>query len=573
MNRNWLVSRTNPEFLRYLSGEASISPVLTQVLVNRGVRDVDSIEDFLRPSLKNLHDPFLMPDMKKAVERLRSAIEKDETVCICGDYDADGITSTALLFLMLRKLGLRTYYHIPNRITEGYGLSNKGIQKAKAYGTGLIITTDCGINSEDEVLTALSMGMDVIVTDHHEPSERLPAATAVIDPHRVDSEYPFKYLAGVGVAFKLMQALIQDIECGILNVECRIKKSEILLEDYLDLVALGTVADSVPLVGENRIFVTYGLKEINKRPCRLGIDALKEVAGIDKDITSGLLSYTLIPRINAAGRLDDAGEVVELFLTEDPAVAKGIASLLEEHNKKRQNIEGNVFKSALKMINPNDLESAIILASPEWHPGVIGIVASRLVDMFYRPVFLFSVKDSVAKGSARSISPLHLYKAIAHCSEHLLGFGGHRQAAGLRLLAKNLPDFKKQMKRTVENNLKAHDMIPVLAIDAAVKFSDINFTLIRELSLLEPYGESNRQPLFGAKDIEIINHRIVGDKHLKMQLKQDSINVDTIGFNMGNQFRKIGTVSSLDIAFVPCVNEWNGTKTLQLNLKAIRPSS
>ncbi len=567
MNRNWLVSRTNLEFLRYLSIKASISPVLTQVLVNRGIKDVDSIKDFLHPSLKNLHDPFLMPDMKKAVERLGAAIDRNETVFICGDYDADGITSTALLVFMLKKLGLKTYYHIPNRITEGYGFSNKGIQKAKACGADLIITADCGISSEEEVLTALSMGMDVIITDHHEPPKKLPAATAVIDPHRIDSEYPFKYLAGVGVVFKLIQALFQLGIDPVGSTEYR----DAGLEDFLDLVALGTTADSVPLMGENRIFVTYGLKEINKSPCRVGIEALKEVAGIDRDIRSGLLSYTLIPRINAAGRLDDAGEVVELFLTGDPTVAKGIASLLEEQNRKRQKIEGDVFKSALNMINPDDLESAIILSSLEWHPGVIGIVASRLVDIFYRPVFLFSKRDSVAKGSARSIPPLHIYKAISDCSDLLLGFGGHRQAAGLRLLTENLPDFKKQMNLIVEKSLNADDMIPVLEIDAAVKFSDINFNLIKELSLLEPYGDSNKEPLFGAKGIEIINHRIVGDNHLKMQLKQESINVDTIGFSMGNQLRKIGTAPSLDIVFVPCINEWNGAKTLQLNLKAIRP--
>jgi single-stranded-DNA-specific exonuclease len=452
--------------LGYLSNKASISPVLAQILVNRGIKDADSVKDFLSPSLKNMYDPFLLPDMQRAVERLKTAVERNETVFICGDYDADGITSTALLVCMFKKLGLRTYYHIPNRMREGYGFSKTGIQKAIDCGAGLIITADCGISSEDEVLYAVSKGIDVIITDHHEPSESLPAATAVIDPHRIDSEYPFKYLAGVGVVFKLIQAIFQAGavtagQTGFYNDE---------LGAFLDLVALGTIADSVPLVGENRIFVIYGLREINRSSCREGIGALKEVAGIvDKNIRSGLLSYTLIPRINAAGRLDDASEVVELFLTEDRTVAKRIAKMLEEQNRKRQKIEGEVFKSALNMINPDNLESAIVLSSPEWHPGVVGIVASRLVDKFYRPVFLFSIENSVAKGSARSIPPLHIYKAISECSELLLGFGGHCQAAGLRLTTENLQDFKREMNILVGKKLGADDMIKILEIDAAVK--------------------------------------------------------------------------------------------------------
>ena len=564
MNRNWIVTRTNPEFLEYLSKEASVSLVLAQVMVNRGFKDAASIRDFLDPSLSNLHDPFLLPDMKKAVDRLRSAIDRNETVFVHGDYDADGITATALLVSSLRNLGVNTCYHIPNRIVEGYGLSNKGVQKAKNCGAGLIITADCGISSEKQVMNAVSLGMDVIVTDHHEPPEKLPDATAVIDPHRADSQYPFRQLAGVGVAFKLIQALYQEL---------RGKDDEFRIEDLLDLVALGTVADSVSLVDENRIFATFGLKAINQDQCRIGIKAIKEAAGIKGEIRPGSLPYSLIPRINAAGRLDDASEVVELFLTHEKDVARALASVLETQNKKRQNIEGDVFQSALSMINPDAVGSAIILSSGDWHPGVIGIVASRLVEMFYRPVFLFSVTDSVAKGSARSIPPLHLYQAIAGCSELLLGFGGHRQAAGLRLSTENMPSFMARMEATVEKALRPEDMIPVLEIDATVKFSDINYALIKELSLLEPHGDSNRAPLFGSKDISVLNHKIVGNNHLKMQLKQKSVHVDTIGFSMGNEVNRIMNASSIDIAYHPGINEWQGMKNLQLHLKAIRPNS
>jgi single-stranded-DNA-specific exonuclease len=318
--------------------------------------------------------------------------------------------------------------------------------------------------------------------------------------------------------------------------------------------------------------VTYGLEAINKSSCRLGIQALKEKSGIKEDVRSVLLSFTLIPRINAAGRLDDAGDVVELFTTEDEAVAERLASLLDEQNRKRKKIESDVLKSACDMIDPDNLDSAIVLSSPDWHPGVIGIVASRLLDMYNRPVLLFSVKDSVAKGSARSAPPFHLHRAIAACSELLTGFGGHSQAAGLKLSVENLPLFKEKMERLVKESVSVEDMKPVLEIDAAVKFSDINFSLIKELKLLEPYGESNREPHLGAKDISVVNHRIVGNNHLKMQLRQNSINVETIGFSMGEQIKVIGDSLAMDIVFVPSINEWNGSRTLQLNLKAIRPS-
>jgi len=566
VNRRWLVSRTNPEFLRFISKRASISTTFAQILVNRGVKDIESIKEFLNPSLERLHDPFLMPDVKKAVERLKIALKKGETVFICGDYDADGITSTALLVSVLSKLGLKTFYHIPHRISEGYGLGDKGIQKARACGAGLIVTADCGISSEREVVNALSMGIDVIITDHHEPPEELPPATAIIDPHRVDSGYPFKYLAGVGVVYKLLQALIQ---------ETRYSGHDIHLEDLLDLVAIGTIADSVPLTGENRILVTYGLQRLNNNPLRPGIEALKEVAGVNRDFYSDLLSYTLIPRINAAGRIDDANGVVELLLTEDKSKAKKIATFLEEQNRKRQRIEEEVFNSALEMITPEHIGNAIVLSSPEWHPGVIGIVASRLVEMFYRPVFLFSIDDPIAKGSARSIPPLHLYRAIAECSRRsgaLLGFGGHGQAAGLRLLSSDLSVFKEEINCIVGERLGSEDLIPILKLDAGVKLSEINFNLVRELKLLEPYGDSNEEPLLGIKGVEIVELRIVGNNHLKMRLKQNDISIDTIGFSMGDLMEKIETFRLVDIAFVPCINEWDGNRVLQLNLKAIRPS-
>jgi len=566
-NRRWLVNRTNQEFLEYLSRKASISVAFAQILVNRGVKDADSIKAFLNPSLKDLHDPYLMPDMETATERIRIALKRGETVFVLGDYDADGITSTALLTLALRKLGLKTYFYIPHRIREGYGVSLKGIKMAQDCGATLLVTTDCGISSHDEISMAHSLGIDVIITDHHEPPEKLPPAIAVLNPKRSDSPYPFRDLAGVGVTYKLVQALFQ-------NTEHRAQNTELI--NLLDLVALGTIADSVPLTGENRILVTYGLKELNSVSCRSGIQAIKEVAGIgNRELRSGMLSYTIIPRINAVGRLGDANEVVELFLTQDEERAKSIANLLEEQNRLRQKIEEEVYISALAMLKNNDIEKAIVLSSPTWHLGVIGIVASRLTEEFYRPTFLFSIMGSQAKGSARSILPFHIYKGIAECENLLLSFGGHSQAAGLRLLTENIPAFRRQINFIIERSLSADDMTPILEIDADVELFEVNFNLVKELNMLEPFGNSNEEPLLGAKGIKVYEPRIVGNNHLKMRLKQGSLSIDTIGFDMGNLFSELQTLNSellVDAVFTPCINEWDGGKALQLNLKAVRPS-
>jgi len=541
MNRHWLVKRTNPEFLKYLSDKLSISATVAQILVNRGFKEPDSIKNFLNPSLNNLYDPMLMPDMKEAVDRIRTAIDRKETVLVHGDYDADGITSTALLVSALRRLGLKTFYHIPNRFTEGYGVSSKGIEKAKICGAGLIITVDCGISSGMEIASARSMGIDVIVTDHHEAPAQLPEATAVINPHRTDSEYPFKYLAGVGVAFKLAQALFQGVKNADFN-------------EYLDLAALGTIADSVPLIGENRILAAYGLKELNNEKCRVGIKALRDSANLEGDLRPGQLSFILIPRINAAGRIDDAGVVVELLLTQDREEAKRIAGLLEEQNRERQKIGDKVFRSALNMVDQDNPGNAIVLSSAEWHPGVTGIVASRLVELFYRPVFLFSVKDSLAKGSARSIPPFHLYNGVAECADLLIGFGGHGQAAGIKILPENLPAFRERISLIAGKSLSDDDITPVLNIDASVELSEIKVDLINELRLLEPHGEANSEPLLGAKCVRMADYRVVGNGHLKMRALQNNAGIDTIGFGKGDLIKKMSMSEPADIVFVPCIN-------------------
>jgi single-stranded-DNA-specific exonuclease len=569
MNRRWLVNKTNREFLEYLARNASISTAFAQILVNRGLKDIRAIKDFLQPSLQNLHDPFELPDMDKAVERIKRALINQETVLVHGDYDADGLTSTALLVSALRSIGIKTEYYIPNRITEGYGFGKTGVIKAQDYGATLIITVDCGITSEEEVLIAASQGIDVIITDHHKTPRHLPQALAVINPHRMDSAYPYKELAGVGVTYKLVQALLRDLEFTI---------HDSLRDDFLCLVTVGTIGDSVPLNGENRILVSHGLKAINKS-IKPWINSLRETAGIkDRDFTSGLLSYTIIPRINAPGRLGDADMVVDFFLTDDETKAREIASFLETQNRKRQAIEEDVYEAALKMLDEGSLDNAIVLYSPDWHQGVIGIVASRLAEMFYRPTFLFSLKDPIAKGSARSIPTFDLYEGISRCEEVLISYGGHRQAAGLKILAEEIPVFKNLINSVVEDTLSSEDLVPTIYIDAAIELSEVNFNLVRELSLLEPLGNSNQAPILGAKGIEIIDQRIVGNNHLKLRLRQNSVSIDTIGFCMGDLLEGEGSEGTIcgsrlvDIAFVPCINEWDGGRALQLNLKAVRPS-
>ncbi|MBI5026169.1 MAG: single-stranded-DNA-specific exonuclease RecJ [Nitrospirae bacterium] len=560
MHRRWFVNRTNQDFLDYLSRKISISTAFSQILVNRGIKDARSIGSFLSPSLEAQHDPFLMPDMVKAVERIKQASSKGEIVLVYGDYDADGLTSTAIMVSALKMLGLKPYYYIPNRITEGYGLSREGLLKAKSLSVNLIITVDCGISSHGEVQMAADYGMDVIITDHHEPPEKLPDAFAILNPRRQDSEYPFKDLAGVGVAYKLVQGLYKSY-----------KSYMTYTSSLLDLVAIGTIGDSVPLVGENRIFVTYGLKAINDSP-KPWAEAIKETAGIKgKEIKSTSVSFTIVPRINAVGRLGSATDVVKFFLAEDKENAAKMASFLEGQNRTRQKYEEEVAQQAFDMVKSQEMDRAIVLAVPGWHIGVLGIVASRLADAFYRPAFVLSINDSIAKGSARSIPPFHIFNGLSECAELFLGFGGHSQAAGLKLRTENLDAFKKRINSVIEAALTEGDMIPRLEIDAGVELFEINFNLVNELSRLEPFGDSNQEPVLGARNLEILEPRIVGENHLKMRLRQKAISFDTIGFDMGNLLEVINTANTVDAAFTPCINEWNGGRYLQLNLKALRP--
>ncbi len=561
MDRTWYVKRTNPEFIDYLSTSSSILPVTAQILVNRGINRPDSVKRFLDPDMSSLSSPDLLPDMDKVIQRIRDASRSGEKVLVHGDYDADGVTSTAIILTTLRKLGIRCDFFIPNRFEHGYGFSRDSIDTAKSTGATLIITVDCGISAFDETAEANHNGIDVIITDHHEPHAdadggyAVPDAYAVINPKLMldDRQVP---LCGAGIALM--------ISIGILGIKESL--------DLFDLAAIGTVADMVPLLDDNRIIIKKGLQLINSDK-RRSLAVLREVSSLrDRNISAGLLSYSIIPRINASGRLSDASEVVDLFMSENMDESHRIAQALNINNARRQKIEENVLKEAMAMLKTKPHKHGIVLHNEGWHEGVIGIVASKIVDIFQKPTFIFSVKDGIAKGSARSISAFDVCEGLSHCAEYLITFGGHKQAAGLTLTTERMNDFEKKINSVISDTVHDSDVTTELCIDAEVSLKDISFSLIKELMKIEPCGPGNEEPLLASRKLEIVTPRIVGNNHLKMKLRHDSFTLDAIGFNMGTELKRPGSAGTIDAAFVPTINEWNGRRTIQLNVKALRPS-
>lgn len=566
LNCRWYVSKTNPEYVEYISKIASVSPVCAQILINRGLKTPEQIEFFFNPHLNRLSDPFDLPGMKEVVERIILAKKNNERVLICGDYDADGITATSIMLEGLKKLSLDVNYFIPNRLSDGYGFGSSGVDKALSIGAGLIITVDCGITSFGTVANAKSRGIDVIITDHHEPLKNLnedesillPDAVAIVNPKIGSCSYHQSFLSGAGVAFKVMQALFGNTDD---------------IHELLDLAALGTAADVVPLLGDNRIFIKEGIGLIHSGQ-RVGIRALKAAAGIRSDFfKSTFLSFILIPRINAAGRIADAGDVVRLMTTKSDAEAEELSIWLNDLNIKRQQIEEIVHNEAMARVNEMDsIEGAIVIASEGWHPGVVGIVAARIAEMYYRPAFVLNIKDGFAKGSCRSIPSFDIHGGLVGCRDLLNSFGGHKQAAGLSLSASDIDMFRQRMSDIILNSVAADDLIPSMTIDVSVRFAEINTSLINEISNLEPFGYGNTEPVFGTKGLEAVKPRIVGNKHLKMYLKQNGRGLDSIGFDFGRYLDMVESNAFIDAAFFPTMNEWDGGKYLQLNLKAIRPT-
>lgn len=598
IKKRWVIEERDYALENQLARDLNITPLVSRILINRGIKDVPSGRDFLHVSPDSLLDPFLLNDMERAAVRILKAIREKRRILIYGDYDVDGVTASALYLEFFRKCGIDADLHIPDRMREGYSLNEAAVRTARSRQVDLIITADCGTSSTGPIKLAQSLGIDVIVTDHHEPPKDLPNAFALINPNRHDSAYPFKGLAGVGVAFKLVQALTRMIEArvnsgdAILNAGRRLPElsmaspelpclsplaSEGDLFSYLDLVALGTIADVAPLTGENRFFVKRGLQLLTegKRP---GIAALKEVAGIARgEVTAGTVGFALAPRINAAGRLAGAGVAVKLLITEDPPEARHIAGYLDQTNQERQRIETRIRNEIReKVVKEVDLthENVIVMASREWHQGVIGIVASKIVEEFYRPCILISLQeDGSGKGSARSIPGFNIYEGLEACGDLLDRFGGHKYAAGLTLRDVNIPLLRERLSKVAAERLKEEDFIPGITLDAEIDLEDISFPLLKEMALLPPYGISNPEPVIVTRGLRMMEPRIVGRDHLKIKLRKGRAYFDGIGFSMGSAYNDIiKRGGAVDAAYTPELNFWNGTYGIQLKLRDMRPS-
>jgi single-stranded-DNA-specific exonuclease len=552
---------------KLLSKEFRIHPIISQILVNRGIDDLEAVRHYLSPSLNDLHSPFLMKDMKKGVSRLLKAIYDHEEIIIYGDYDADGITSVVILYKFIKEITPHINYYIPDRLLEGYGLKIPAIDKFKNKNVKLIITVDCGISDLEQVAYAQSLGIDTIVLDHHEISGPLPPAVASINPNREDCPFPFKGLAGVGIAYNFLIALR-----GILNKEGFWKnKDHPNLKEYLDVVALGTIGDIAPLIDENRIFVKIGLELITegKRP---GIKALKEVSGVDNQaIDSFKASFSLIPRINAAGRIASPLDAVKLLLTENMAEARILAEKLDSYNRNRQTMEKKILSEILEKISANpDVEkmNALVFASDRWHQGVVGIVASRLVDLFNRPAFVISLNNGMGKGSGRSISGFNIYKGIQQCAPLLLSYGGHYHAAGISIKEENIDEFRIIFDEIIRTSVQFPELLTQTVIDSECLLSDINLNLMEQIEMLAPFGSRNPEPVLCARNIKVSSPFIVGNNHLKMWLNGDGISCDSIWFSMGKYLPAING-ANIDIVFSPQINHWNGASEIQLKMKDV----
>lgn len=563
--RQWRMKEIDDLTVERLAQELSLPILQARLLAVRGIETPLQAEAFLHPSLAQLSDPLQLKGVTEAVSRLITAKERGETVCVHGDYDVDGVTAVVLLVSFFRAVGIAACHVIPRRLETGYGLSVEGIDEAVSLGASLIITVDCGITSIAEAHYCKELGVDLIITDHHLPGEIIPAAVAVINPLQPGCNAPFKKLAGVGLAFKLAIALRSSMRAlGQFD-----QAAEPNLREYLDLVTLGTIADLVPLVGENRIIAAFGLKELSTST-RIGIHALKRVAAITTAVTATDVGFRLAPRINAAGRLDDAKRGVELLLSSDREAADSLANELDAANRERQEIEKDILAEALQQMQTDASlqgRTAVVLASAKWHPGVIGIVASRVVESCHRPVILLAVEGDEGRGSGRSIPTFHLYNALAASAAHLIKFGGHQQAAGLTISMKNLDSFYDAFDRYAAETLTARDLVPELMLDAELSPEDLNEQLLCFLETMKPFGMGNPEPVFLVRKLQVMQCRILKETHLKLRLRSGDIILEAIGFKMAGRTAETDTV---DIVCVPERNIWQGRETVQLRLKDIR---
>ncbi|MFQ5901626.1 MAG: single-stranded-DNA-specific exonuclease RecJ [Thermodesulfobacteriota bacterium] len=574
----WKVAPQEHDLQNILSEGLNLSPLTAQLLINRGIKDMDAASSFLSPSLKDLHNPFLMKDMDKAVDRIIKAILGMERICVYGDYDADGTTATALLFLFFKEIGAVVEAYIPDRLKEGYGLKKEALKYLHKKGVRLIVTVDCGINCTEEAIYAGELEIDMVITDHHEVPEELPPSCAILNPKQKDCSFPFKGLAGIGVAFKLVTALRANMrDNGLLK-----DKAVPNLKRYLDLVALGTLGDVVPLVDENRVFVKHGMEELNNGS-RAGIRALKDVSkqgSANGKFTSWQVMFQLVPRLNASGRLGANQDAFDLLITDDANIASSLAKSLDRKNSKRQEIEKMVRKDAFAKIRQGpscETEDIILLTSMDWHPGVIGIVASRIVDTYNRPTVLITFRDGIGKGSARSIKGISIIGLLRECKEFFAAIGGHSQAAGFSMERDRVQDFKTALKKAASTQLSKRDFSREMSLDAIVSLEELSEKVVEEIEGLAPFGSSNPEPLLGLLNGAVIHSKIVGNNHLKLTIRDRECVGNAIGFNLGDSF-PAGTSNpgnltppqKIEMAFTPSINEWNGRRSVQLKIKDLR---
>ena len=558
MQKRWNILSSNNDEANRLQQALKINYTLCKILVQRGIITFTEAKDYFRPQLSHLHDPWLMKDMLKAVKRILAAFEDGERILVYGDYDVDGTTSVASMYQFLASVYPNVDYYIPHRYKEGYGISRAGIEYALDNNISLIISLDCGIKSTELIEFAKQKGIEFIVCDHHMPDDILPDAIAILNPKQPDCAYPFKELCGCGVGFKLMQALSEELHLP----------DESYLQ-YLDLVATAIAADIVSIYGENRILAYHGLQKINSNPC-MGIKALLQLAGMQQELHINNLVFIVAPRINAAGRMDDAKKAVQLFIEKDYDEALKYAEDMHNDNTFRKEADTSITEEAIHMIKSNSTliqRKTTVVFQDHWHKGVVGIVASRLVENYYRPTVVLTKSGNIVSGSARSVAGFNLYEAIHACREHLLGYGGHFAAAGMTMLPENVEAFQKKFEEIVSATITEHMLTPEIVIDAEVIFSELSFPFYNILNQMEPFGPHNMRPVFIARNVwESGYSKIVKEQHVRFVLKQHNTILTGIGFGIAEKFYLLQQNVPLDIVFTVDLNEWNGLRSIQMKV-------
>ena len=561
MSKKWQVYQVDNEKVEQIQQKYEVNKLLATILANRGIVEEKQIDKFLHPKRSDFYNPYEMPDMEIAVSRIIKAIENEEKTIIYGDYDVDGITSVTVLKSFLEERGLEVAEYIPNRLNEGYGLNNNAVEKIASQGYTLMITVDCGISAVEEVRYANELGIETIITDHHEPGNELPAALAVVDEKRKDNNYPFRNLAGVGVVFKLSQAIGMRLD---------LEEKEYL--KYLDIVCIGTISDIVPLVDENRVIVKLGLKLVEQTK-NLGLRSILKSAGYSK-IDSTTISFGVAPRINASGRMGHQEDALKLFLSKEIDEVNELTQKLNDYNRIRQETEKNIYAEVISKIEKDNLseKNTIVVMGKNWHHGVIGIVSSKITEMYFKPSILLCEEDDCGKGSGRSIPGFDLYEALTECKEFIDRFGGHSMAIGINIKKENFENFKNKLEE-IATQKHIEDIVPILKIDAQVSLDEISKDMVDSLKELEPFGEENKTPLFVFKNLKIDSIRALSEgKHLKLTLKDSKNIVNAIGFNLGELTNEYKIDDRVDVVGNLEINSFNGMENIQINIKDIMKS-